>query len=265
MTIYHFPFIDFTALNTRLSKKEMPAWDKLAQVYALLGGEFYDPEKQIMKGAVVGITAIGGLNITLDNEGLPHILGQPTTLHNIRASFLQTAGQSAFMSYLNPKNKTLSELAQATLAQQHTSVLHTLNLSVLVVGITSGVEHEFSSQRDLVHLSRLTVAKTKAQLSPTLVLHNPDYYPAYKAVLKATQDALETHMAHSAGEAASLDLETQNLLFPSAKASAVLLTGSLKNFQKLVALKDAGGKESEFIAALEKIERVLQAVSPTHN
>jgi hypothetical protein len=52
------------------------------------------------------------------------------------------------------------------------------------------------------------------------------------------------------------------LLFPTAKASGLLITGSLRNMMKLVSMKDSGGKEDEFVAALINIEKVLVATFP---
>ena len=59
------------------------------------------------------------------------------------------------------------------------------------------------------------------------------------------------------------DHETRNLLFPSAKASAVILTGSLKDIMKLIALKEAGGKEAEFVSALTLIQDVVGCAFPS--
>jgi hypothetical protein len=58
------------------------------------------------------------------------------------------------------------------------------------------------------------------------------------------------------------DNETRNLLFPTAKASGLLITGSLRNMMKLVSMKDSGGKEDEFVAALLNIEKVLETTFP---
>jgi hypothetical protein len=160
---------------------------------------------------------------------------------------------SSFMSYLNPKNKTLSELSDAVLSLKHLSCLHTINISVIICGITSGVEHEISSQRDIIHLSRLTVAKTIAQNAPCLVLNNDKYYQQYKKVLKLTKNVVNSSLD---------DGETRNLLFPSAKASAIMLTGSIKNFLKLVQLKDSGGKEDELVKVLKSLEDILKGIFP---
>lgn len=249
--IYQYPFLDFNALNEEMIENGLKSYQKLPFIYEQMGGEFYDTEKQILKGSTVGVISIGGFPVELSHDGKLMVLGKETTISEIKEHLYKTVGMSSFMSYLNPKNKTLGELSEAVLALKHLSCLHTVHISVLLCGITSGVEHEFSSQRDIIHLSRLTVAKTVAQNAPCLVLHNEKYYDQYKKVLRLTQDVVSNSPD---------DAETRNLLFPSAKASAIILTGSVKNFLKLIQLKDSGGKEDEFITVLKSIERVLQKI-----
>jgi len=244
--MYKFPFLDFEQLNHMMIELDIAPSDKLKFIYEAMYGVFHDREKELMSGAVVGIVAVGGLPVTIRN-GQTYIMNQCVTVESMKDELLKTVGMSAFMSYLNPRHKILEDIAQTTLNAQHYSVLHTINLNILVAGISSGVEHELSSQRDIIHLSRLTVAKTKSQDNPCLVLRDPAYKEAYKKVLGFTRSI--------SGDIP--DSETRNLLFPNAKASAVMLSGTLKNFMKLVALKDAGGKEEELVALLEKLDKVL--------
>lgn len=252
--MYNYPFLDFNALNNEMNNKGIKSSQKLPFMYEKMNGKFYDDEKNIMKGAVVGITAIGSFPVELSDTNKLMLLGHEVTIEQIKEQLNKTIGMSAFMSYLNPKNKSLDSIAETTLDLKHYSVLHTVNLSIAIVGLSSGVEHEFSSQRDIVHLSRLTVAKTKTQGNPCLVLRNYKYYDMYKEILKNTKNILE--------KIEEKDNETENLLFPTAKASSIIITGSLKNILKLISLKDAGGKEDEFIEILEKIEGLVKEIYP---
>lgn len=252
--MYKYPFLDFNALNNEMNNQSIKSSQKLPFMYEKMNGKFYDDEKNIMKGAVVGITAIGSFPVELSGNNKLMLLGHEVTIEQVKEQLNKTIGMSAFMSYLNPKNKSLDSIAETTLDLKHYSVLHTVNLSIAIVGLSSGVEHEFSSQRDIVHLSRLTVAKTKTQGNPCLVLRNYKYYDIYKEVLKNTKMLLE--------EIKERDNETENLLFPAAKASSIIITGSLKNILKLISLKDAGGKEDEFIEILEKIEGLVKEIYP---
>jgi hypothetical protein len=251
--IYNPPFLDFNALNQEMIEKDLKSYQKLPFIYEQMGGQFYDNDKQILKGAIVGLISIGGFPVELSNDGKLMVLGKETTMAEIKEHLYKTVGMSSFMSYLNPKNKSLAELSEAVLALKHLSCLHTVHMSVLLCGITSGVEHEFSSQRDIIHLSRLTVAKTIAQNAPCLVLHNEKYYEQYKKVLEVTKNVVSASLD---------DAETRNLLFPSAKASAIILTGSVKNFLKLIQLKDSGGKEDEFVSVLKSIDDLVSKIFP---
>lgn len=252
MPIYKYPFLDFNQLNNELNIKNLKSNEKLSIIHNLMGGKKLS--ENILKGSVMGICSIGGFPIHLNEVGQLMIGKNEYTITEIKDLLYETIGISSFMSYLNPKNKSLMEISNTTIKEQHYSVLHTINLSIFICGITSGVEHELSSQRDIVHLSRLTVAKTKAQSNPVLVLTDEKYIQFYEKILNATKDILVNSEIN--------DMEIRNLLFPSAKASAVMLTGSLKNFMKLIKLKESGGKENELIEVLNKLEKLLIHLFP---
>lgn len=247
--MYKFPFLDFDKLNNEMASLKVPAYKKLGFMYGRMGGLFHDESKRMLKGAQVAIVGLGGLPVQII-DGKYAIMGHEHTLLEIKEELYKMAGLSAGMSYANPYNKTLNELADKTLSLGHTSILHTLNLNILIVGLTIGVEHEFSSQRDMVHLSRLTVAKTAAQKKPCLVLRDEKYVDIYSETLINTDSRLEKLDE-------SKDWETINLLYPTAKASTLMISGTLKNILKLVALKDSGGKEDEFVEILEKIDDAI--------
>lgn len=249
--MYSYPFADFNEINETLNALKIESHDKLAFIHDFIGGKFFDRDQTIMSGPAAAIVSIGGIATEIKNKKL-HMLGKETTIEELKSSFDKSIGMSSFMSYLNPKNKTLDEIAETTLSLKHNSVLHQINISILLTGISIGVEHEFSSQRDIVHLSRITVAKTKAQKSPCLVLQDEKYLEAYKAVLTSTNDILKEHNIENN--------EIRNLLFPTSKASGLIINGSIKNLMKLISLKDAGGKEDEFVKALEKIEHTLKGL-----
>lgn len=317
---YTHPFLDFNQLNEQMNAQGVAAEHKLQFIYDAMQGEYHDSEHEIIKKPVSAIVALGSFPIEIgyiqpDNDFAHNesfvahktrtlkMLGQPVNLKELKAQLYRTIGMSAFMSYLNPKHASLEQLANKTLSHEHYSVLHTIQISILVCGLSSGVEHELSSQRDIVHLSRLTVAKTQAQQKPLLVLpeSKSQYLSLYAKVKHSIEDMVKESKSELKRESASAlspvnndtntnsnrnsninsnhvltradsgktpvarkqtDWEALNLLFPSAKASAVMITGSLKNLMKLVALKDAGGKEDELIEVLLCIEHTLQKVFP---
>lgn len=249
-----FPFADFNQINNEMNDLGLKSHEKLAHMHYAIAGGFHDKDKMIMTGSMAAIVTLGSFPIELNKDGNLTFFGNDVSLAALKYKLYQTVGLSSYMSYLNPKNKSLNTIAENTIALGHHSVLHQIQVGIMLTGISIGVEHEFSTQRDIVHLSRLTVAKTNAQKNPCLVLRDPKHYAAYQAVLESTQKILADHEIE--------DSETRNLLFPTAKASGLLITGSLRNLMKLVSLKDAGGKEDEFVEALINIEKVLKEVFP---
>lgn len=248
--ITHHIYLDFNKLNDHLIVSG-DATHRLKQAYEVVGGEFWNEQKTILKGAKIFLCGVGGLLLENKADGT-YLMDRKLDKGVLKSYLMQMAGASAFMSYLNCGNLELEKLGEKVVNfHQHTSVLHPLSLNIVIIGHSIGVEHEFASQRDILHLSRLTVAKTSVQDYPCLTLRDPLYLSLYEAVLKKTEEQIK-----SAG-ITHIDKETQNLLFPAAKASMIMLSGSLKNFYKLIALKDTGGKEQEFIDLLEDLKNVL--------
>lgn len=249
--MYNFPLLDINALNNEMNIQNIISKDKLKYIYKKIGGDFYDQEEAIIKKARVAIVGIGGLPISIiDNKY--YLLNKEVSLQDIKKELFKTVGFSAMLSYLNPKNKNLNDISDTTLNLGHNSIKHTVSFNVLVVGHSIGVEHELSSQRDIMHLSRLTVAKTTAQSSPCLTLLNEEHLPVYKKILKETNESLKI-----VDEKGFKDVEARNLLFPSAKSSMILLSGTWRNFEKLIDLKNSGGKENEFIVLLNDLEKLF--------
>jgi hypothetical protein len=56
--------------------------------------------------------------------------------------------------------------------------------------------------------------------------------------------------------------ESRNLVFPAAKATLVLVTGSLRSLQKLVGAIDDEGREVEYRRCLSALGEVLHALHP---
>lgn len=222
------------------------------QIYEAVGGKFHDENKKIMKGPLVFITGIGGILIENRTDG-SYILNKKINTDSMFDIVMSMAGASAFMSYLNPSNLELSTLGEKVVSQyNHTSVLHPISLNIVLVGHSIGVEHELSTQRDLLHLSRLTVAKTDVQDSPCLTLRNPELLPYYEKAI-ADIDAIVKSTN-------SKDKESLNLLFPNAKSSMIMLSGSIKNFLKVVDMRNQSGKEDELIDILNKTNDVLSSL-----
>lgn len=247
--ITHSVYLDFNQLNTYLTENNVAVENRLQKTYELLGGEFWNEEKMLLKGAKVFLCGVGGL-LFENHDNNTYLLNKKIEKGTLKHELMKVSGASSFMSYFNLGNLNLTTLGDKVVNEfNHTSVLHTMSLNVFIIGHSIGVEHELSSQRDLVHLSRLTVAKTKAQSNPPLTLLNEKLVPIYQNVLNSVKRELSSNI--------NQDIEAKNLLFPTAKSSMLMLSGSYKNFQKLIALKDAGGKEDELIDLLVKLEKVI--------
>lgn len=244
------PFLDLSQLWDAAGQH--PPQDRLRAIFRAAGVQSHDPEGYFIHTPRVAIVGVGGLPVRL-RDGTPHLLGQPITVDGLRAQAEEMMGFCGFMSYLNPRNRSPAALAQAMLERGHTSTAHAFSLNLLVLGFSVAVEPELCCQRDLVHLSRVTVARTRAQDDPPMVVHEPDAYPLLQAARAHAQAQLQ---------GAALGRECRNNLYPAAKATMVLLSASLRGFHKLVSARDDQGKEDEFRQLLHLIHRRLQPLAP---
>jgi hypothetical protein len=162
---------------------------------------------------------------------------------------------SGMMSYLNSGRLSVGEISAAMSAKGHGSVAHTVQVSVLVSGVTTAVENEFNSQRDLVHLSRVTVARTSIQSNPPIVVRDPMMLDAYRRVAKVA--TAERSLLTGTGRDFQ---EFANQLFPVAKATAFIMTGTLRNLFKLTSAASDDGKEREFRGVLAKVDQLLNGL-----
>jgi hypothetical protein len=169
-------------------------------------------------------------------------------------------GHAAAMTYLNPKDAAPEDLCAAVLGRGHGSIAHVASVTLLLAGLSTTVENELNGQRDLVHLARLTEARTAAQADPPLCVLDARDAPLFRAALFRARAALA---ALPADDRAPADRhEARHLLFPAAKATLVLVTGSLRSLQKLVSAIDDQGREIEYRRCLAALNDVLSALHP---
>jgi hypothetical protein len=146
------------------------------------------------------------------------------------------------------------------LARGHGSVAHLASVTRLLAGFSCAVENELNGQRDLVHLARLTEARTAAQHDPPLCVIDARDLDLFREALAHARAALEAAPGDERGPADRH--ESRNLLFPAAKATMVLITGSLRALQKLVAAVDDEGRELEYRRCLAVIRGALSPLHP---
>jgi hypothetical protein len=237
---------------------------KLRQLLKNSGVIFYDEELNYIKFPSVAMSAIGGIPLHIDHNYPDNVIALKIApdsnfcLNDLLVQFKSMMGFSSFCSYLNPRDVSGVQMADITMKHGHYSVAHIPNITVFISGHSSGVEHELSVQRDLVHLSRLTVARTKAQLCPPIVVPSDDWLNIYADVYSKICKSLE-----KLSDQQDPDFyEERNLLFPAAKGSLCLLTGSLRSFQKLVSQRKDSGKEKEYVQLLNLINNLLTTICP---
>jgi hypothetical protein len=246
-------------------------FDALAQVPAeqLLAGfldatdvTWHEPtnpdEPRFVSDFSVKIVALGGIPFIRMEDGqmaLANSPDRPFDLCGYRSSIKSMMAYSGMMSYLNSGRLSVDEICAAMGLKGHSSVAHTVQVSLLVSGVSVAVENEFNSQRDLVHLSRITVARTSIQSSPPIVVRDTSMLDAYRRVAKVA--AAERLLLVGSGRDFQ---ESANQLFPSAKATAFIMTGTLRNLFKLTSTISDDGKEREFRDVLTQVYQQLKTL-----
>lgn len=247
--------INLNSVMAEVSKT--PAVNKISKLLELSGVNFYpNTDNRLTKNTSVKLVSIGGLGIVnLHESGVT--IGQMLSMSR------QTMGCAGTMSYLGfigddsetTYNKIVSNYG-------HFSIAHTTSISILISGITCAVENEFNSQRDLIHLARITEARTNIQSCPPIVVKNEAMVDTYMNILKFI-DSERSKLKSQVHEESTKDLmENLNLMYPASKATSVLITGSLRNIQKLLSSETDMGKEKEFRDVLTKMRDILSILWP---
>jgi len=250
--------------------REVITAQKLKALLQSGGAKFYDAENYFVKTPMVALVAVGGLPLSFSDSSLQLRLGElrvPVTLENLRSALRSQMGMTAMFSYLNRKGHEPEEMWKVVAELGHFSVGHTAHLSFVLVGHSCAVENEFNSQRDVVHLGRLTVARTRSQKDPPLVVQRPELLPVFKEIRNQVKAAILSRVADRE-KMESKDISIQDwqealyVGWPAAKAHVAVLTGSLRNLQKLVASIDDEGKETEYRALLWQIATACHLLLP---
>jgi hypothetical protein len=238
---------------------------RLRVLLAEAGVAFHDADRDLVRAPAAALVAVGGLPLRRHEAGwsLGSTAADRGLLAHVREAQREGMGHAAAMTYLNPRDTAPEALLDAVLARGHGSVAHVASVTLLLAGLSTAVENELNGQRDLVHLSRLTEARTAAQADPPLCVLDGREAPLFRSALDHARALLASAPADPAdGRAASDRHESRNLLFPAAKATLVLVTGSLRSLQKLVSAIDDEGREVEYRRCLAALSDVLSALQP---
>jgi hypothetical protein len=241
---------------------DIPHAQLIAEFLDLTGVSWHDPanhdDPRFVKDFSVKIAALGGVPFVPMTGGelaLANTPQQRFDLPSYQTAVRSMMAYSGMMSYLNSGRLSVDEISDAMNAKEHGSVAHTVQVSLLVSGVTTAVENEFNSQRDLVHLSRVTVARTSIQSNPPIVVRDADMIDAYRRITKVA--AAERALLSGAGRDFQ---ECANQMFPAAKATAFIMSGTVRNLVKLTAAVSDDGKETEFREVLTKVDRLLNVL-----
>lgn len=229
-----------------------------------VGVEFFDDECIFISKPSIAIMGLGGLPIYWDeNTPKDHIcIGNGSlSISNITDFYYEMFSFGANHSYLNPYNLSYQKMISKLIDKQHFSVTHLGYINLIVSGISISVENEFNSQRDIIHISRLTENRTKSQCEPPIVVLYPELLQPSKEIYFKTLENLENYK--KSNFISDLDfLEGRNALFPASKGTLIIISGTIKNLLKLTQSIGDVGKEEEYRRVLLKINDSLFGIFP---
>lgn len=239
-----------------LAVQGLPASGRLSALLAAAGCQAHPKDGRFILGPSARLWCVGGIPAqSLIDAGM--------SMANIAALTTQSMGAAASMSYLSlPGGSAESAFDKVIAGMGHCSAAHVASISIVVAGATCLVENEFNSQRDLVHLARVTEARSSCQGSPSLVVQEPAIFSLCQQALDAAEAIVASAPPLIGGLSRADANEALNSLFPSSKATVFIISGSLRNFQKMLAAKDDEGKEKEYRRILALIHGLLGSMWP---
>ncbi|HSI20364.1 MAG TPA: hypothetical protein VLA04_01465 [Verrucomicrobiae bacterium] len=249
-------------------KDETPVESRLQQILLNAGARFFDANNTVLAKPVVGISAIGGISVVFDeNTPAGHIAlatepGAYLTPSNLAQLLRQGMGTNAMPTYMNPSGKSADAMYDVNVEHHGVpSVAHAVLLGFSVLGLSQKAEMEFDTQRDLVHLARVTSARTHAMNEPPMVALAPENTELIIEVRNTIASLLKQAVRPEAMEEKDWR-EERNGLWPTSRATILGLNGTVKNFSKLIAAIQDPGKESEYRRLLGLINTSLHGLFP---
>ena len=239
-------------------------WDATSQVsqdqkmqaaLSYAGCRFYDEDSRFVAEKSITIVGIGGQVLAHAKETDEEVTDR---INEIRDSSRELMATSAAFSYLNRGEKSQDELYKTVTGLGHFSIAHTVSVNVVIAGISQATELELNLQRDLVHISKVTNARTSVQSRPPIVVPDERLLPFAQSL-----DSVTTELTKAARKKNNPDeLEMINGFFPVNKATLLMLSGDLSNFRKVVAIRDDKGKEKELRDVADVLKSQLRLLWP---
>jgi len=263
-TIASTPFLDtvaaFESISTVTSK------NKLRELLSSTGVTFYDTEKNFIKEASVSICGFGGLGFDFTSQSTDSVIPIRDTSSllsytDIKNMFNPLQATGGFMSYLNTGNLDSDKMISVMAEHGHYSTLHLSYINIAIFGISSLVENEINCQRDMMHIARITEARTGVQSQPPLAVLYPEQVEFFKEVYTKTQK-VRAAMPKKVGSSKRDFFESSNSIYSGAKGTGVIISITLKNLMKLISLLDDSGKEEEFKRVLLQLSKITHTLWP---
>lgn len=217
---------------------EVPADEKISSLLEYSGCSFHDDKSKFVGNHVVALAGIGGLPIAYEHDSDNEIRQR---IHDRVTESRLMMGSAAAFSYLNTGEKPIEQLYDTVTKLGHYSIAHTVQVNFVVAGISEAAELELSLQRDIVHLSKLTNARTRVQNQPPIVVRDSKHLPIVERLYQEIARATNELRTDKTGDT----LEAVNGLYPINKATALMISGDLSNLRKLTSLRHDQGKERE--------------------
>jgi len=249
------------------SIRDTPIQDKLRIILSNSGVGFYDYQKNFVKKPSVGIIGIGGLSFDFSKATKNiHIRNSNASLNidEIKDIFSPMSAVGGYMSYLNSGNLDVQQMINVMTKYNHFSTLHMSYINLGIFGISSLVENEFNCQRDIMHLARITEARTSVQSDPPLTVLYPEYLPHFKKLLAVSRK--ERHNSEKLNKSKPSQknhYEAANSLYPASKTTGLIVSITLKNLLKLVSMLADNGKEEEMKRVLTLINDTCHSLWPS--
>lgn len=265
--INQVPFLD--AVDLFDSIKNVPASRKLSHLLKNSGVKFYDEELLYVKEPSVSIAGIGGLSFNLtqvktEENNLPiRNTNSHITFKEISNLFTPLQAVGGYMSYLNTGGLNEEEMIDKMVEYRHFSTLHLSYVNIAIFGISSLVENEINCQRDSMHIARITEARTNVQVSPPIVIHDERFLSITQKIRDYVSKK-QGQLVKPSDMSARDFYEATNSLYPSSKATGVIISLTLKNLRKFVDLLNDNGKESELKRVLASINDFSHLLWPQY-
>jgi hypothetical protein len=216
----------------------LPAEEKLVGALEYAGCNFLDEEQRFVAGHVISLAGFGGVPIAHQIDADSEIKEK---LDELVTGTREMMGSSAAFSYLNVGERDINDLYDKVTSLGHISIAHTVYLNFVVAGISEGAELELNLQRDIVHISKVTNARTKVQNSPPLVVRDPENVAKMSDFYERVRALAAELRTDETGDT----LELANSVFPINKATILMISGDLSNLRKFALIREDEGKERE--------------------